>query len=216
MSGWQVAQLEDVETSALPEGRVRRAIRKHLDVRSFGVNAYTGGAGQVVIEEHDEDQALNPGHQELYLVLDGHATFTVGGEDVDAPAGTLVFVGDPMTRRGAVARDSRTTVLVIGAPAGEAYEIGAWEDMAGFLDFYLLGDYDGAAAHLEECLRMHPGYPGALFNLACCESLAGRTDEALEHLLAALADEPKLRELARSDDDLAPIRACPRFEEVLA
>jgi quercetin dioxygenase-like cupin family protein len=216
VSGWAVVRLESVETSSLPDGRVRRAIRKHLDVRSFGVNAYTGEAGQVVIEEHDEAEALNSGHEELYVVLEGHATFTVGGEDVDAPAGTLVFVGDAGTRRGAVAGESRTTVLVVGAPAGEAYEVGAWEDMAGFFDFYLAGDYEGAAAHLEECLRLHPGYPGALFNLACSESLAGRTDDALEHLRAALAAEPKLRDNARTDDDLAPIRDDPRFDEVLA
>lgn len=213
---WTVARLDDVRTYDLADGRLRRAIREHLDVRAFGINAYAAEAGREAIEEHDERQALAQGHEELYVVLDGAATFTVGGREIDAPEGTLVFVGDPGTRRGAVAGESGATVLVVGGPAGEAYDVGAWEDMAGFFDSYLRQDYEGAVAQLEECLRLHPGYPGALFNLACCASLAGRADEALEHLRAALEREPKLRENARSDEDFASLRDDPRFQELVA
>jgi tetratricopeptide (TPR) repeat protein len=169
-----------------------------------------------VIAEHDEAQPLALRHQELYVVLAGRATFTVDGKEVDAPAGTLVFAGDPGTRRGALAREDGTTVLVVGAPAGEAYSIGRWEQMAGFFDFYNRGDYDGGIAFLEECLRRDPGYPGTLYNLACAESLAGRADSALEHLRAAIEGEPGLRETARGDEDFAPLRGDPRFEALVA
>jgi tetratricopeptide (TPR) repeat protein len=213
--GWTVAHLDDLPAHALPRGARRRAIREHLDVHSFGVNAYSADEGQTVIEEHDEAQPLAARHQELYLVLAGRATFTVAGEGVDAPAGTLVFVGDPATRRGAVAREDGTTVLAVGAPAGEPYELGRWESMAGFFDFYSRGDYEGAIAFLEECLRRDPGYPGTLYNLACCESRAGRTDAALERLRAALEGEPRLRGSARDDEDFAPLREDQRFQELV-
>jgi tetratricopeptide (TPR) repeat protein len=213
--GWSVAHLDEIETHLLPGGGRRHGIRKHLDVRSFGINAYTGDAGQTVINEHDEAQALAVWHQELYVVLEGRATFTVAGEDVDAPAGTLVFVGVPQTRRAAVAREDGTTVLAVGAPAGEAYTVGRWEQMAGFFDFYNRGDYEGGIAFLEECLRRDPGYPGTLYNLACAESLAGRAEDALEHLREAIVGEPRLRELAGPDEDFAPIRDDPRFQELV-
>jgi tetratricopeptide (TPR) repeat protein len=213
--GWAVAHLDEIETHGLPGGARRRGIRQHLDVRSFGINAYTGDEGQTVINEHDEAQALAAEHQELYVVLTGRATFTVAGEDLDAPAGSLVFVGEPSTRRGALAREDGTTVLAVGAPVGEAYTVGRWEPMAGFFDYYTRGDYEGAIAFLEECLRRDPGYAGILYNLACAESLAGRGDDALEHLRAALDEEPKLRENARDDEDFAPLRQDPRFEELV-
>jgi tetratricopeptide (TPR) repeat protein len=213
--GWAVAHLDEVTAHLLPGGARRIAIREHLDVQAFGINAYSGDEGQTVINEHDEAQALAPEHQELYVVLAGRAAFTVGGEEIDAPRGTLVFVGDPGTRRGAVARADGTTILAVGAPAGEPYSVGRWEPMAGFFDFYTRGDYEGGIAFLEECLRRDPGYPGALFNLACAESLAGRADDAIEHLREAIGGEPKLRETARDDEDLAPIRDDPRFRELV-
>ena len=213
--GWAAARLDEVPTHLLPGGARRIAIREHLDVQAFGINAYSGDAGQTVIDEHDEAQALAAGHQELYVVLAGRASFTVGGEEVDAPPGTLVFVGDLGTRRGAVAREDGTTILAVGAPAGEAYTVGRWEPMAGFFDFYTRGDYEGGIAFLEECLRRDPGYPGALFNLACAESLADRADDALEHLREAIGGEPKLRQNARDDEDFAPLRDDPRFRELV-
>ena len=213
--GWTVARLDEVPTHELPGGARRHGVRQHLDIRAFGINAYSGEEGQIVINEHDEAQALAAEHQELYVVLAGRAAFTVEGEELDAPAGTMVFVGEPRTRRGAVAREDRTTVLAVGAPAGEAYTVGRWEPMAGFFDFYNRGDYEGGIAFLEECLRRDPGYEGALYNLACAESLAGRGDDAIEHLRAAFEVEPALRESARDDEDFAPLRADPRFAELV-
>jgi quercetin dioxygenase-like cupin family protein len=213
--GFAVARLGDIGTHQLPGGTRRSGVREYLEIRSFGINAYTGDEGQPIVAEHTETQPLAGGHQELYYVLSGRATFIVDGKEIDAPAGTIVFAGDPGTRRAAVAREDGTTVLAVGAPAGEPYTVGRWEPMAGFFDFYTRGDYEGGIAFLEDCLRRDPGYAGVLYNLACCESLAGRTDDAVEHLRAALETESRLRESARGDDDLAPLRGDPRFEELL-
>ena len=103
-------------------------IRHRLGIEAFGVNAWVGReAGDELIEEHDElneDPAYN--HEELYLVVEGHATFTVDGEEVDAPRGTLVFV-EPSLVRHAVAREPGTTLLAIGATAGSTYTPSPWE-----------------------------------------------------------------------------------------
>lgn len=75
-------------------------IRMRLDVQAFGVNAWTAHeADTPVIPEHDEQPS---GHEELYLVVAGRATFTVEGEEVDAPAGTNRLRAGPRraTRRG--------------------------------------------------------------------------------------------------------------------
>ena len=73
-------------------------VRRHFDVQAFGVNAATGNAGdEMVVEHHEADDEENRtnGHQELFAVMTGHAVFTVDGEEIDAPAGTIVFVRDP-------------------------------------------------------------------------------------------------------------------------
>src|SRR5262245_3510735 len=100
-------------------------IRKQFGVQAFGVNAWTvKEAGDRLISEHDE---VPSGHEELYLVTAGRATFTVDGDEIDAPTGTLVFVRDPAVKRAAVAAEPGTTVLIVGARPGAAYRPRAWE-----------------------------------------------------------------------------------------
>jgi hypothetical protein len=105
-------------------------VRRHFDVQAFGVNAATGNAGDEMIEEHheaDDEENQTNGHQELFAVMTGHAVFTVDGEEIDAPAGTIVFVRDPALLRAARATADDTTILMVGGPAGVAYTISRWE-----------------------------------------------------------------------------------------
>ncbi len=182
-------------------------IRIPLGIAAFGVNAYgareTGGQ---VIEEHDELGAGAGRHEELYLVLAGRARFTVAGEELDAPEGTLVFVRDPATRRGATAIEPDTTVLVVGGTVGKAFEPSPWESWLEALPFYESKDFEAAAAVLERALAAHPDNPNVLYNLACCEALAGRREQALEHLTRASEGDPRVREWAATDPDLDSIR----------
>jgi hypothetical protein len=213
----EVARLDDLDRRGPFEGAWHLPVRNRFDIASFGVGGYVADEpGVDVIEEHDETGSLAGGHEELYLVLRGRATFFVDGDEVDAPAGTLVFVGDPATRRKATAREPGTTVLALGGVRGEAFRPAPWESIAGFDVPLSEGDYDGARQILERGLEQYPGNAGIHFNLACVESLAGRRDAALEHLREAVArgDERMLR-LARTDDDLAPLRDDPRFEEIV-
>lgn len=105
-------------------------VRRHFDIRAFGVNGITGDTGDELVEPHHEaDDEVNrtDGHEELFAVMSGHAVFTVDGETVDAPAGTLVFVRDPGLIRSARATVDGTAILAIGARPGAPYGISRWE-----------------------------------------------------------------------------------------
>ena len=122
-------RLDDIEATRI-EGTLWKPIRSTLGIRAFGINAYTAeNAGDRLFNEHDETESFagRQRHEELYVVLQGRATFTVNGEQVDAPERTLVFVDDPASRRGAVAAEPATTILALGGPVGEAYEPAPWE-----------------------------------------------------------------------------------------
>ena len=67
------------------------------------------------------------GHEEMYVVIRGRATFTLDGEEVDAPAGTIVFIRDPALKRVAIAEEEGTVVLAVGGEPGRAYELSPWE-----------------------------------------------------------------------------------------
>jgi hypothetical protein len=105
-------------------------VRRHFDIRAFGVNGITGNAGDVmVIEHHERDDAENRtnGHEELFAVMSGHAVFTVDGKEIDAPAGTIVFVRDPALLRFARATADGTAILAVGGRPGAPYEVSRWE-----------------------------------------------------------------------------------------
>ena len=188
-----------------------RPVRLHFGINSFGINAYSARAGERVIEEHDELGHGAGRHEELYFVATGHATFELGGEEVDAPAGTVVFVRDPAVRRGAVAKEADTTVLVVGGVPGRAFEPSPWEAWLAAKPLLDAGQPDRGAAVFLQALERHPGNSNVLYNLACFESLAGRPDDALAHLTEAIELDPRMREWARADEDFAAIRADPRF-----
>ena len=117
--------LDAVEELPVVDGTLRwKPVRRTLGIRAFGTNAYIADAGQDVVEDHSEDD----GAEEMYVVVRGHARFTVDGEELDAPAGTIVFLHVPEARRKAVAVQDGTTVLAVGGIPGRAHEISDWEE----------------------------------------------------------------------------------------
>jgi tetratricopeptide (TPR) repeat protein len=205
MSAYSVAQLDEIEEIAYRGCRLR-PVRHHFGITALGVNAWTGReADDRMIPEHDDDQ------QELYLVVRGHAVFEIDGERLDAPAGTLVFPR-PGAVRTAFAEEPDTSILALGARPGRAYEPSDWEILNPLYD---AGEYAEAADRAHELLEVHPQSAMLLYNLACYESLAGRTADALEHLRPAVARSEDLREHAKVDSDLDPIRDDPAFKELV-
>jgi tetratricopeptide (TPR) repeat protein len=206
--GWQSLRLDEIEPIPVVNGTLLwRPVRRALDVGAFGINAYVAtNAGDDVVEEHTESSL---GHEEMYLVLDGRATFTLGEETLDAPAGTIVFVRDPGVKRHARAEEPGTQVLAIGGPREEAYEPSAWEDVFAAEPHRAAGDYDAYADALASALEKRPDHPATLYNLACAEALAGRHEDAFAHLARAAELRPELAELAQTDEDFAVIRNLP-------
>jgi mannose-6-phosphate isomerase-like protein (cupin superfamily) len=204
----QVSRLDDI-------GRRGRSIpvREHLGIHAFGVNAYTPGEDGTLINEHTESGS---GQEELYIVIDGNATFEVDGETFDAPAGTYVFVG-PDSRRKATGEG---TVLAVGATEGQPYRAldwgEAWPLHSESMTAYGEQRYADALDAVRRGLERFPDQPGLNYNYACFATLAGETDdETFGHLKRSVELFPPFREQAREDDDLASVRDDPRFEAAL-
>ena len=189
-----------------------RPVRLHFGVESFGVNAYTApSAGGRVIEEHDELGAGAGRHEELYIVARGHAVFELAGEEVEAPAGTLIFVRDPAVRRGAIAKEDATTVLVVGGVVGQPFQPSPWETWLGAFPFIEAGEPERGVELFLQALESHPGNANVLYNLACFESLAGHGEAALGHLTEAIELDPRMLGWAQTDSDFDAIREEPGF-----
>lgn len=199
-----------------PQDRTYVQIRRELDIGSFGVNAVRADAGKELVSERTATGYGADAHEELFVVVGGSAKFAVDGRDIEAPAGTAIFVRDVEAKRKAVANEDGTTILIVGGRRGEAWRPTPGEAMAEFFPLYEAKDYEGALRVAEQILDEYPGNGLAHFNIACMQSLLGRKDEALEHLGAALEAAPTLVENARTDEDFAPIRDEPRFKELVA
>ena len=201
---YATAHVSELDSVPVTDTLVWRPVRRRFGIEAFGVNAYTAAnPGDEIVEDHTEETYR---HQELYFVAEGHTTFTVGGEEIDAPAGTFIFIRDPATRRHAVATEPDSTVLAMGGRPGEPFQESAWEYSMAASPHVRAKDYDRALEVVHEGLERHPANGSLLYNVACFEALAGRKADALEHLRRAFELEPRAREWAETDSDLDPIR----------
>ena len=207
---YRVATVDELQDIAYRQDTHMRPVRHHLGITAFGTNAWTAASeGDRLMPEHEEDE----GSEELYVVLRGRARFEIDGETVDAPEGTLVFV-PPETTRTAFAQEAETTVLAIGSRVGQPYEAGGWEVWAEFHPAYEAGDYEAVIDRARETLEA-TNYATPVYNLACCEALTGRTEEAIRHLGLAIERRPSLRDVAMQDTDLDSLRREPAFRELI-
>jgi mannose-6-phosphate isomerase-like protein (cupin superfamily) len=206
-----IVHIDELESIPVGDRGLRwRPIRSRFGIRAFGTNAYTADVGDEIVEEHTESTYQ---HEEMYVVVRGRATFTLDGEEIDAPAGTIVHLPDPSVRRTAVAREPDTTVLAVGAKPGEAFQPSGWE--LGFRAAQM--EPKAAVAYVEEHMHEYPDTVATYYNLACFRALAGDPDGALEALeRAAEMDAESVRKWAEGDSDLDSIREDPRFKEVVA
>ncbi|HEY2935863.1 MAG TPA: hypothetical protein VGJ25_04635 [Gaiellaceae bacterium] len=204
---WSARQIREVPKT----GPHWRSLRLELAVLAFGVNSTHGYAGDLIVLEHDESLT---GYEELYVVLTGHARFTVTDEETDAPAGTLVFVHDAGARRRAVALVDDTEILTIGAAPGEPFERSGWEHACEVSSYVNAGDYARGLDRAREILAEYPYDWPVLYSAACSAARLGRRDEALELLRFAYELEPTVAQTAASQPAFDSIRS--EVERLLA
>jgi quercetin dioxygenase-like cupin family protein len=201
--GYETAHVDDLESLPINQGEfVWRPVRRRFGITAFGTNAYTGDKGSRVVEEHSE----RDGHQELYVVLRGHATFTLDGDELDAPAGTLVFVR-PGTKRTAFATEDGTAILAVGAKEGEIFSPSPWEDVFAAYTYAEGGDLERGRTEIRAAIERLPDAWQGYFNAACMEARFGDQDEAIRLLGQAIekgGDDAK--EAAAKDTDFDGIR----------
>lgn len=210
--GYEILSLDELETAA-HRGSNLVPVRHALGFRAAGVNAWKSDTGGQLIPPHEEDS----GNEELYAVVRGRARFTIGEEETEAPAGTLVFV-PPEVFRTAVAAEDDTIVFVVGGTVGEAFDAGGWDSFALADTYRQAGRFDDGKAIMEQLIAEKPHYWAVHYNAGCFEALAGDPDAALEHLRRAkeLDADGESAQYFREDSDLDPLRGDPRFQELLA
>ena len=182
-------------------------MRRRLGITAFGTNAYTAEKGdERVVEEHSEKD----GHEELYFVASGRATFVLGDDEIDAPAGTFIHA-EPGTKRGAVATEPNTTVLAIGAKPGIPHEISTWEEIFVVFGHYRRETRRRRASTWRSC-RASIRTPGrATTTRPASKRSTKNRDGAIEHLKRAIELDPQAKEYAAKDEDFDWLRDDPEF-----
>jgi tetratricopeptide (TPR) repeat protein len=209
--GYTILTLDEVDRARHRNSNLI-PIRHTLRFQAAGVNAWTADTGGQLIPPHQEDS----GNEELYVVVRGRATFTVGEEEADAGAGTLVFV-PAEDFRTAVAAEDGTIVLVVGGWVGKAFTAAGWDSFA-LADTYRQAErLEEARAIMEQQIAQQPDYWAAHYNAACLEALGGNADAAFGHLRRAreLDAEGESAGFFREDTHLDSLRDDPRFQELL-
>jgi mannose-6-phosphate isomerase-like protein (cupin superfamily) len=126
---WKIAHIDDIPWEE-GEGPTTewKPIRRYFGIGSFGANASRATeAGAVLTHDHTEVAEAGTRHEELFLIVSGHAVYRVEGEEIDAPAGTFLYVGDPETMRGVVAKEPGTWMLALGAEPGKVFTPSDWD-----------------------------------------------------------------------------------------
>jgi hypothetical protein len=213
VTGYSVANVDDIpELSPVGESPMR-PVRHHLGITSFGVNAWVAkSAGDRIINEHEEGPGSN---EELYIVTRGRAVFELDGERREAPEGTFVFV-PPDVKRTAFAEEAGTTIVSVGATVGEPYTPVGWELWYPLRKQYEAGEHAVVLERLRETVAANSQYGLLYYNLACLESLAGDTTDAVEYLRKSIELSERFRDYAKEDSDLDAIRDEAAVKELLA
>ena len=141
---YEVVHLDELDRFPVDdEGLLWRPVRRRLGITAFGTNAYTAEKGTSASSRSTTSRTAT---RSSTSSRSGRATFVLGDEEIDAPAGTFIHA-EPGTKRGAVATEPNTTVLAIGAKPGVPHEISGWEEIFVAFGHYRNGDEaEGARA----------------------------------------------------------------------
>ena len=91
-----------------------------------------------------------------------------------------------------------------------------WDALRRASLFHEPGEYAQGVELLREVLGRYGEDPVLLYDLACFESLAGDTEEALAHVARSLELDPQLRPGVAADSDFEALRQDPRFQSAVS
>lgn len=94
-----------------PVGDAMHFLRDPLDCDQLGVTVVECDPGWTG-KEHDH---ANGGHEEVYVLLEGEATVTVDGDEVDLTGGDALSIAPEATRQ-IENGDTESTFVLAGAP----------------------------------------------------------------------------------------------------
>jgi hypothetical protein len=157
-----------------------------------------GGAGWLGIRETEGGH----GHEEVYVVLRGRASFELDGQGLDAPASTVVLVSDPSVYRRVVAAEPGTAVLALGGPPTFQPSASEWIERARP---HLRSDPARARRILDELRLARPDSVGVRIGEALFAVAQGDSTAARKELAAVLKEEPNLPVALVQDPDLASL-----------
>jgi quercetin dioxygenase-like cupin family protein len=201
-------RLDEVREGPSDAGARWLPLRAALGLQSFGVSAYRGDPGEVVVPEHRELGEGAGNHQELYVVMRGSARFEVENDSFDAPAVTFVLV-ERGERRRAEATEPDTLVLAAGAPVGEPYRVAPWEYGSRAAYARSLGDIDELERVVHEGTSTYGDHVTMQIGRACVAAQRGRIDDARAELEREYAD-PDFGDWARAQAAAEPLLAPAR------
>lgn len=196
-------ELDEVESRPWPATELAwHPLRQVLGTRIVGMSAFTAErAGQEVVEGHRETEG-GRGHEEVYVVVRGRASFELDDQELDAPAGMFLLVSDPSVYRRAVAAEPGTAVLALGGPPTFQPSASEWIERARP---HLRSDPARARSILDELRAARPDSVGVRIGEALFAVAQGNLAVARRELAAVLEEEPSLRAALAQDPDLAPL-----------
>jgi mannose-6-phosphate isomerase-like protein (cupin superfamily) len=118
----RLVNLAQEPVTRIPSGRWQ-PLNDRLGIRNFGVSAVVMDPDEGTDMEHDEADCE---HQEVYVVVQGRAVFTAGGEELEAGPGDVVAVDDPAETRDYRALEPGTRIVCFGAGPGAEHPYGDW------------------------------------------------------------------------------------------
>ena len=216
MSNYEVAELDQIEE--MSDGRVPwRPVRHHLGITAFGVNALTGQERRRPDHQRARrGRGARPAGGALRRPERARARFEIDGEKVDAPPGSFVFV-TPGVKRTAFAEEPGTTLVAVGAAAGQG------------LRGVRLGDLDAAPRPLPgrasttrpptagaSSSKANPEYAGAALQPRLLRG-ARRAQRTTRSTTCGRRSSCRSssRDARPEDSDFDPIRDEPGFKELV-
>jgi quercetin dioxygenase-like cupin family protein len=120
--GYTIKTVDEFEEMEGSGGATWRLARKTLGAESFGFNVVDiEPGGQIPEHDHTGDN-----QEEVFIILDGHATVVTDGEEHDAPSGTFCRYAPEVRRTIRNNSDAEVRALLIGVPVDSGYTGMGW------------------------------------------------------------------------------------------